>query len=204
MTRARLGYAVFAFLCLLTALVSTRAYFLPLDVVMENMVGYVTTMPWGLWGHLIFAPLAIALAPVQLSTTLRARWPRLHRISGYLYGGAILLGGLASLGLSFAFTGTDWARLGFILLALFWMGSTGYGISRAIAGDYRAHRRWMLRSVAFTFAAVTLRLIMPVLLASGWTVLETYDLTAWASWLINILAVEWWLRRRRAAAPQFA
>jgi hypothetical protein len=204
MTLSRLWFAVFAFLCLGVALVSTRVFFLPLAEVMPNMIGYVTSMPLGLWGHLIFAPLAMLLAPVQLSSRLRARWPRAHRISGYVSAVAILLGGMSSLGLAATFEGSEWARLGFILLALLWMGFTALGIRYAIARDYARHRVWMLRGIAMTFAAVTLRMIMPVLIANGWSVLETYDVTAWASWVINLAVVEVWLRRGTQRSPSLA
>lgn len=200
MTLSRLWYGTFAFFCLSVALVSTRVFFLPLEIVMPNMLGYVTSMPVGLWGHLVFAPLAMLLAPVQLSARLRARWPLVHRASGYVSAIAILLGGLSSLGLAATFEGSHWARVGFVLLALLWMGFTAIGIRFAIGGDYARHRAWMLRGVAMTFAAVTLRLIMPVLIASGWSVLETYDVTAWASWVINLAVVEWWLRRPLSSA----
>lgn len=51
----------------------------------------------------------------------------------------------------------------------------------ARAGDYDAHRRWMLRSRTLTFGAVTLRIIMGPLMAMGWTGAQTYDVTAWGA-----------------------
>lgn len=203
MTLQRIWFATLSFLCVGVALVSVRAYVLPLDVVMPNMIGYLTSAPLSLWGHLVFGPLAMLLAPVQLSTRLRARWPRAHRISGYVYAVSILIGGLSSLGIAMAFEGSEWARIGFVLLGLMWIGFTAIGIGHAIRGDYARHRVWMLRSIATTMAAVTLRLIMPVLIMSGWSILETYDVTAWASWGINLVLVEIWLRRRsfRSAQP---
>jgi hypothetical protein len=203
MTLSRLWFATLTFLCLAVALISTRAYLLPLAEVMPNMVGYLTSAPWALWGHLVFGPLAMLLVPVQLSSRIRAKWPRVHRISGYVSAVSILLGGLASLGLAASFEGSEWARIGFILLAVLWIGFTATGIRFAIRGDYARHRIWMLRGIAMTLAAVTLRLIMPVLILSGWSVLETYDVTAWASWVINLVLVEIWLRRGslRSAQP---
>ena len=52
----------------------------------------------------------------------------------------------------------------------------------------------MTRSVALTFAAVTLRLIMAPLTVLGWSVTETYQVTAWASWIISLAAAELLLR----------
>jgi hypothetical protein len=44
---------------------------------------------------------------------------------------------------------------------------------------------------------------MAPLMAQGWSVVETYDVTAWASWVPNLILVELWLRRgtRRTALP---
>ncbi len=70
------------------------------------------------------------------------------------------------------------------------------GIVLAMRGDFERHRWWMQRSLALTFAAVLLRVMMAPLIASGWTVAETYDVTAWGSWLVTLAALEWWQRRR--------
>ena len=66
-------------------------------------------------------------------------------------------------------------------------------------GDLARHRWWMQRSLALTFSAITLRIIMAPLMASGWTVAETYDVTAWGAWVLNLIVLEWWQRRRVAA-----
>ena len=69
-------------------------------------------------------------------------------------------------------------------------------------GRIEAHRAWMLRSVALTFAAVTLRAQLVPMIAAGWEPGETYAVLAWSSWAPNLIAVEPWLaaRRRGAAA----
>ena len=198
MSLQRLWYATFALLSVLIALVSTRAYFLPLSLVMPDMAHYLASVPLPLWGHLVFGPLALALAPFQLATRLRAAYPRLHRVMGYGYAISVLVAGLSSLALLVQFAGTNWARSGFAVLALLWTCCTAIGISFAIRGQTARHRVWMLRSVALTFAAVTLRVMMAPLLAAGWTVLQTYDVTAWASWGINLALIEFHLRRKRA------
>ena len=73
--------------------------------------------------------------------------------------------------------------------------STGRGIWLARAGDYDAHRRWMLRSRTLTFGAVTLRIIMGPLMAMGWTGAQTYDVTAWGAWVPSLILLEIWQSR---------
>jgi hypothetical protein len=64
-----------------------------------------------------------------------------------------------------------------------------------------AHRRWMIRNFALTYAAVTLRLEMPLLGMAFGDVLG-YQLVAWVCWIPNLLVAEaivrGWLRRTRA------
>jgi hypothetical protein len=56
--------------------------------------------------------------------------------------------------------------------------------------------------VALTFSAVTLRLYLKL----GMSVFElgfplSYLLAAWLCWTVNLLLVEWYLRRRTAPRP---
>lgn len=151
--------------------------------------------------HLIFGPLALALAPFQLAPGLRAARPGLHRAFGYLYALSILLAALGALGLlATNFQGSAFAGLGFFSLALFWLASTGLGIAAARGRDLARHQRWMRYSIACSFAAVTLRLMMAPLMAAGMSYLQTYDITAWASWLLPVAYV-WGTGRRAGAGP---
>jgi hypothetical protein len=70
------------------------------------------------------------------------------------------------------------------------------GVMLARAGDSKAHRAWMMRSASLTFAAVVLRLMTIPLMGTGMTLTQSYDITAWASWLIPLAVIEWQLRRR--------
>lgn len=198
------GTILFWFLSLAIALVSLRFLALPLEQAMPNMAHYLTDAPLGLFSHVVAGPLAMALAPFQLWGGLRRARPRLHRWLGYVSATAIAVAGLGSLALLPTFQGSLWAASGFACLAVLWLAATARGIWLARAGRLTEHRAWMLRSVALTLAGVTLRLIMPFLILRGWSVVETYDVTAWACWLPNLIAVEWWLRRKNERAPEGA
>ncbi len=95
------------------------------------------------------------------------------------------------------------ARLGFACLSLAWL-YTGLRAYRAIlARDLAAHRRWMVRNFALTFAAVTLRLWLPASVVSGVPFGLAYAVVAWLCWLPNLAVAEWMLDRAAptAAAP---
>lgn len=190
----------FAIPSLIVALVSWRILVLPMDLVMPDMAAYARQVPLAVWGHVLFAPVALALAPLQLSAGLRARRPALHRWSGRLYALSILIAAVAALALLPGSIASTFARSGFGTLAVLWIATTALGIAAARRGDFARHRIWMTRSVALTFAAVTLRVIMAPLMASGWTVAETYEVTAWGSWLLSLGVLEVWRARRSVMA----
>lgn len=181
----------------IVALVSWRVFLGPIEQVMPWMAAYLPNAPLGVWGHVALAPLALALSPFQLMAGLRVRHPALHRWAGRLYGLSVLGAGLAALALVSVSDASTFARAGFAVLAVLWIGTTALGIAAAWRQQFAAHRAWILRSVALTFAAVSLRVIMAPLMAAGWTVLETYDLTAWGSWILTLGLTEAWMRRGR-------
>ena len=63
-------------------------------------------------------------------------------------------------------------------------------------GDVAAHQRWMVRSVALTFAAVTLRLCIPLSVVLGLPFEPSYQAIAWLCWVPNLMVAEWACRRR--------
>ena len=147
--------------------------------------------------HIFCSALAMVLGPWQFMPGLRARRPALHRWSGFLYLLAgVLPGGIAGLYVSnFAFGGA-FNQMGFAVLAVLWL-SSGYAAYRAIRnGNVQAHRQWMLRNFAFTFAAVTLRIYLGTFAAIGIPFETFYAWLGWLCWVPNLLFIEWLIRRR--------
>ena len=190
---------LFWFLSLGVALASWRWIALGVELSMPAMFYHVAAQPVALYAHILFAPVALALAPFQFWAGLRARRPGPHRWMGRGYGLAILVSGIAGLVLALRTNAGPVAGWGFGLLAVLWLGCTARGVQLAMARRIALHRRWMIRSVALTLAAVTLRLELPILaMTLGF---ETgYPLVAWLAWVPNLLIAEWILRPRRAVA----
>lgn len=154
--------------------------------------------------HFFGAGLALLLVPLQTSSTVRRRWPALHRVGGLLSAAAILVGGLSGLSLAQHAQGGWPSRLGFSVLSLLWIGITANGIRLAIRGELARHRRWMAYSIALTAGAVTLRLMLGIGAGALQLPFMTVYVTAsWASWLINLALCAWWLRMldRRRLSP---
>jgi hypothetical protein len=162
--------------------------------------------PWSTALHLAAGSLVILLAPVQWSARVRSRHAALHRWSGRVYALGVLLAGLAGLSLATISQGGVPAHLGFGLLSMLWMATTAVGVQRILAGDQEGHRRWMVRSIALTLAAVTLRIYIPLGVVLGLPVEPSYQVIAWLCWVPNLLVAEWRLRRGRSAerAGRFA
>lgn len=145
--------------------------------------------------HIIASSVALAIAVLQFLPRLRARYPGLHRWTGRVYGTAILFAGVSALMLAYSALDRPVAAAGFGLLSVFWLGTTVHAVLLARADRIAAHRRWMIRSFALTFAAVTLRLQLAVLLALGMEYPEASNIIAWSCWVPNLLVAQWLVRR---------
>lgn len=187
------GYTALILLSLGVAGYAIAVYgFLPLGIVVHpDMRATYEAHGIGIYAHVFASAVALTVGPFQFSTTLRARHPALHRWSGRLYlGVAVLVGGFAGLYMAAHAYGGLAARLGFGCLALGWL-YTGLRAYLAIrARDITAHRRWMVRNFALTFAAVTLRLWLPASVASGVAFDLAYPAIAWLCWVPNLLIAE--------------
>ena len=117
--------------------------------------------PIAFYGHVVLAPVALALVPLQLWQGLREKRPQVHRLMGRAYGIVVLLSGVSGLWLAVTTEAGPIAAFGFGFLAVLWLGTTITGIRLVMSGDRIAHRRLMIRSVALTLAAVTLRIQIP-------------------------------------------
>jgi uncharacterized membrane protein len=149
------------------------------------------------WTHVGLGALALALGPFQLSVKRRQRNLSLHRQLGKLYVVSILLASLGAFYASF-FADTGWiASVGFGTLAVAWFYTTLRAYQTIRQKKVNEHRAWMYRSYAVTFAAVTLRIILPVELAILHLPFSVaYPIVAWLCWVPNLLVVEWWLSRQ--------
>src|SRR5438045_4069384 len=94
----------------------------------------------------------------QFSKSLRARNAKLHRVLGYFYAIDVLfITGPAGLIMGFYANGGITSKVAFVTLAILWLTCTAMAVKKAKAGDYDAHRDFMIRSYALTLSALTLR-----------------------------------------------
>lgn len=159
--------------------------------------------------HVLGGTVALFLGPWQFWTKLRDRALSLHRWLGRVYLSAIIVGGIGGLYMApIAFGGLP-AQIGFSGLAILWLATGVLAYRRVRQGDYEAHREWMIRNYALTFAAVTLRLWLPLLTLLGLSFVAAYTAVAWLSWVPNLIAVELYIggkkaRKKSAVAGEYA
>jgi uncharacterized membrane protein len=147
--------------------------------------------------HIAACMVALVIGPLQFLTRLRKRrFLNIHRWMGRLY----LIGSASGFYMAWLSFGELAAHLSFGSLAVWWF-TTGLMAYRHIrAGHIEAHRQWMIRSYAMTFAAVTLRLWLPLFIF-GFRVAyeEAFVAVSWVCWIWNIPAAEWLISASRAS-----
>lgn len=153
--------------------------------------------------HIGFGAIAMLCGWTQFSRKIRNRNISLHRTLGKIYLVAVSLSGLAGLYLAFFATGGLVSSLGFGGLALAWVFTTSAAYKTIRQKEYDAHERWMIRSYALCFAAVTLRIWLPLGTALlQMPFVETYRVIAWLCWVPNLIVAEWIIARRFRKQPQ--
>jgi len=186
------GYVVFAY------------SLLPLgSLVHPDMQANFLAHSTGIYTHAFASSVALVLGPFQFSARLRHNSTDFHRWLGRTYlAVGVLVGGLSGLYMSQYAFGGPVAKLGFATLAVFWLytGLCAYLAVRRGAMD--EHRKWMIRNFSLTFAAVTLRLMLPASMAAGVEFTISYPITAWICWVPNVVFAEWRYNRARNTVHQ--
>ena len=146
--------------------------------------------------------LALLLSPLQFAARLRDRAPAVHRVVGRVVFGAIAVAGTAGLVLAAHSLAGPVGTAGFGLLAALWLGCAAAALRAIRRRDVPAHRRWVVRTFALTYSAVTLRLWLGVLVAAQVALAgvpgqvaftRAYLLVPFLSWVPNLVVAEWYL-----------
>lgn len=158
-------------------------------------IRYHTLNSLGLYSHFIGAGLALLLGALQLFSSAGSLW---HRRLGYSYCLAVAIASAGGFYLSLhAHLGLV-TGLGFMIADVLWLSFVGLAIYRISEGDSKAHRRWILRSMALTGAGISLRILLP-LLCLVLPFDTSYIIVAWLCWVGNLIAMEVYLFVSRSA-----
>jgi len=190
-------------LCSIVAVVSYR-YVIGVGPVPPIIFGNALKSPW-LVIHAAGAATALLISPVQLVASVRRRFPSIHRWLGRLYVVGCTVGGIAGIPLALGSSAGWVATTGFGTLDIAWLVTTLSGWRAGRRKQFGDHRRWMVRSFALTYAAVTLRIYLVVLAVLPLSFLMSgYRIISFLCWVPNLLAAELLLRRatRKSAEPR--
>jgi uncharacterized membrane protein len=185
------GFAIYAY-----------RYLIGVGPLATNVLQNLFARPW-LLVHVAGAATALLLGSLQLLP--RFRPGRVHRYIGRVYVFACLVGGTGGLFLAFGSTAGPVATAGFGSLGVLWIVITSLGWRNARARRFDAHRGWMIRSYALTFAAVTLRIYLMLVPLLGLPMLASYRAISFLCWVPNLLVAEIYLAMtaRRVAACNY-
>jgi uncharacterized membrane protein len=158
---------------------------------------HVTPWVYFLYAHIATGSLALLIGPFQIFRKQSGKNSKnIHRSFGKIYVACIFISGLINIYLSMNASGGWVARTGFFTMDLIWMYATYMAVAKIMKKDIQAHRNWMLRSYAITFAAVTLRLYQFPLMVLFGDFEPAYKIVAWLCWVSNLLIIELVIRKR--------
>ncbi len=147
---------------------------------------------WAFYTHISSSLVVLLVGPWQFFPGIMRRFPRFHRISGYVYVLTIL--GIAApsgwvLGL-YANGGLP-AKVGFVMQSTVWWVVTLWAILEIRQNRQLRHTQMMIRSFAVTMAAMSLRTESYAMYYIWKTKpMETYITVTWLSWVGNLLIAE--------------
>jgi hypothetical protein len=174
------------------------AFLTPGQTVHPKMKAAYAVHPARILVHVAASLITLAVGPWQFIPALRRR-KTLHRVLGFVYFVAVVIGGVAGLFTAFIAQGGTVGQVGFAVLAVLWVATAIFALISIKRRNYLAHEAWVIRSFALAFSAVTLRMQLGLSFAGGARYEDFYPILSWTCWIPNLLVAEWLIRRRPAA-----
>ena len=150
----------------------------------------------GFYAHIIPGGIALLVGWTQFSPKIRKKRLAIHQWLGKIYVVAALIAGLAGFSIAWEATGGIVAKLGFAFLGALWVITTFGAYLHIRKGDVNKHETWMIYSYALCFAAVTLRLWMPILIPIMGEFIPAYRIIAWLCWVPNLVFAFFYTRTK--------
>lgn len=158
----------------------------------ESYGGYYWAKASWLFPHVVCGILAAVIGPLQFWPRLRRDYLPFHRIAGRVYVVVVLVGSIASLGMSLQLDPKQGAyAMGLAALAVAWLTTTGLAFVAIRRKNLVQHKQWMVRSYVITFAFVAFRLGLDVMKAND--LMQSHErlaVLAWGSWAVPLLFTE--------------
>ena len=196
------GWILMTLLALLIAVMSSRYFLMNLELAAPPpLLPAITGQTVIFLLHVAGGSIALVAGAWNFLQWSRERYLNLHRWLGRIYLVSVLVGGIAGLSLATTAQGGLAGKFGFGMLAVLWIVTAIFAYRRIRQFDIESHRRWMIRNYALTFAAVTLRLWLPLLGGLGADFNDSYPAVAWLCWVPNLIVAEVLASRQMSIAP---
>ncbi len=199
-TTNKVAWAVFAILAIIIGLYPLLYFFIDREfgLLASKEDALLTNIFWniGFYGHILFGGLALLVGWVQFSKKLRNANLKRHRTIGKIYIISAIISGVCAIYIAFYATGGIISTLGFMSLGVFWLFFTSRAYLAVRKGDLQLHQGFMIYSYAACFAAVTLRIWLPLLTVIFHDFTIAYRIVAWLCWVPNMIFAFFWVRRR--------
>lgn len=193
-------WILFALLAILIGLYPTIYLFLDrrFGLLSSKPDALLADLAWnaGFYSHIFMGGLALLIGWTQFSPAIRAKRLRLHRQIGKIYVLAAMISALAGFYIAFFATGGSVAKLGFICLAIIWFSTTLAAYLHIKNGRVVQHEKMMIFSYAACFAAVTLRIWLPIWSGILQDFIPAYRIVAWLSWVPNMFVAYLLVRKK--------
>lgn len=161
---------------------------------LQNRIWY-----FAFYQHILLGAIAMLTGWSQFSKRIRTKNLTLHCTLGKIYLLAVLFSGTAGLFIALYATGGLIAITGFSGLAICWLFTSLQAYTSIRKKHIDQHQYWMIRSYALCWAAVTLRIWLP-LFQFGFDIefLTAYRIIAWLCWVPNLIMAEIIIRNYKA------
>ncbi|MBB6502142.1 DUF2306 domain-containing protein [Pedobacter cryoconitis] len=204
MRTKKIIWLVFALACILIGLYPTLYFVLDrkFALLKSKDAELLSNVFWNIafYIHIVAGGIALLIGWTQFSRNLREKNIKLHRQTGKIYVIASLLSAVASLKIAYHATGGLITSIGFTCLGIIWLGTTWLAYSYIIRKQVLLHQQMMLYSYAACFAAVTLRIWLPLLVFLMHDFTPAYRTVSWLCWIPNLL-IAYWMGKRLENSP---
>jgi uncharacterized membrane protein len=144
----------------------------------------------GFYTHIIPGGLALLTGWTQFNSNFRNKNLAFHRRIGMVYIISVAFSSLAGIYIGFFATGGLPSSLGFICLGLIWFSISLMAFVNIKNGNIVIHQKLMIYSYAACFAAVTLRIWLPLLVLIFGDFITAYTIVAWLCWVPNLVVAK--------------
>lgn len=152
--------------------------------------------------HIVPSLLFVLLVPVQFVSSLRRRYPRLHRWTGRIIMALGLVIGISAIWLSPHPVGGLAEGTATMFFGCFFLFSLGKAWWHIRNGRVNLHREWVTRMIAIALGVATTRPIMAVFFATrpltGLTPQQFFGPAMWLGFVSTYLTGEAWINYTRS------